>query len=127
MLTFEQQLQKALRICNELLDEEKVALGKKDLDLLEDVQERKQEAVKRLITLIDRSQEETIEDEQIPERAQNVLSRIQEHSSILATWMEKHEKEMNLATRGKNRLKGVRRKYVAEHQGYLRRSQNFKA
>lgn len=69
MLTFEQQLQKALRICNELLDEEKVALGKKDLDLLEDVQESKQEAVKRLITLIDRSQEETIEDEQIPERA----------------------------------------------------------
>ena len=127
MLTFEQQLQKALRICNELLDEEEVALDKKDLDLLEDVQERKQEAVKRLITLIDRSQEETIEDEQIPERAQNVLSRIQEHSSILATWMEKHEKEMNLATRGKNRLKGVRRKYVTEHQGYLRRSQNFKA
>jgi len=68
MLTFEQQLQKALRICNELLDEEKVALGKKDLDLLEDVQERKQEAVKRLITLIDRSQEEIIEDDQIPER-----------------------------------------------------------
>ena len=127
MLTFEQQLQKVLRICDELLDEEEDALGKKDLALLEDVQGRKQDAVNRLITLIDRSQEETFEDEQIPQRAQNILTRIRENSSVLASWMDKHEKELAMATRGKNRLKGVRRKYVTEHQGYLRRSQNFKA
>lgn len=127
MNVFEHKLEAALQNCNQLLDEEAAALEAKDLDELEKVEQEKKEAVLELSRLLDDPNNHPLEDASLQETTQLVLERIRANSNILSKWMDQQEQEINLLSRKKHNLKGVKKKYVTEQRGYLRRSNSFKA
>ena len=121
-------LEKALSACNGLLDEEAEAIGRKDLDALEEGLERKDAAIACLAKQIDLYGQPDSPDDPVPGKVQDVYNRLGENSSKLEEWMDVMDRDVALASRGRNRLKGVRRKYVTAHKGaYRKPGQSFEA
>ena len=127
MKPLQDRLNAVLRNCNRLLDEEERALESRNLDTLETVEAEKKEVVNELVELLNNPGTSPLEEPSLQARVQAVLERIRANSSILAKWMEHQEKEIAQVSKSKLNLRGVKKKYVTEHQGYLRRNKTFKA
>lgn len=118
----------ALSACNTLLDEEAEAIEVKNLDLLEDLQERKNEAIARLARQVNKFGQKESPESKVPDRVQKVYDRLGQNAEKLKEWMDLLDRDVALASRGRNRLKGVRRKYVTAHKGaYRKPGQSFEA
>jgi hypothetical protein len=124
---FEQKLERLLGECEELLQQEILAIEEEDLKSLEEIGAKKDKAVAGLTRIMDAVDSERLDDS-ILSRVQGIQKKTQANSKVLAKWMEKMDKEMILLSRGKNRLKGVRHSYVTiPREGYLDRSRRFEA
>jgi hypothetical protein len=121
-------LEKALRDCNGLLDEEDAAFDSKDLDALEEIQPRKADAIALLVAQIEKFGKSKAPEGDYLEKVRDVNDRIRKNGDRLKEWMETVDRDVALASRGRNRLKGVRRKYVTIHKGaYRKPGQSFEA
>ena len=124
---FEQKLERLLGECEELLQQEILAIEEEDLKSLEEIGTKKNKAIAGLTRFMDAVDSERLDDS-IFSRVQGIQKKTQANSKVLAEWMEKMDKEMILVSRGKNRLKGVRHSYVTiPREGYLDRSRRFEA
>jgi hypothetical protein len=124
---FEQKLERLLGECEELLQQEILAIEEEDLKSLEEIGTKKDKAIAELTRIMDAVDSERLDDS-IFSRVQGIQKKTQANSKVLAEWMEKMDKEMILVSRGKNRLKGVRHSYVTiPREGYLDRSRRFEA
>ena len=121
------KIEEVIQSCNQLLDEEEAALDAKNLEKFEKVVLEKQEVIAELVGLLDDPENHPFEDDTLEARAQAVLDRIQANDDVLSRWMDHQQKEIAIVSRKKLNLRGVKKKYVTEHQGYLRRSKSFKA
>ena len=122
-----QKLERALSHCENLLLEETEAIENEDLDRLEEVGGRKDEALASLIGILD-SMDDLQLDDVGNARMLSVLDKTDANSRRLAEWMDHMDREMALLSRGRNRLKGLRHSYVTlNRRGFLDKSRKFKA
>ena len=123
-----QKLEQVLCHCENLLREESQAIENEDLDRLEEVEGRKDEALANLVGVLESMEGSTPLDDADDERMLSILDQTDANSKLLADWMEHMDREMALLSRGRNRLKGLRHSYVTlPRKGFLDRSRNFEA
>jgi len=128
MGSLDQKLEQVLSHCENLLREESESIANEDLDRLEEVGGRKDEALAKLIEILKSMEDVTSLDDADNARMLAILDQTDANSRSLADWMEHMDREIGLISRGRNRLKGLRHAYVTlPRKGFLDRSQNFEA